>query len=138
MTNYSEDLSTATPIDVESRHICLLSEQLDDIYHSSKAERSAIAQWEEDKEFSILGLLELFSTEVQGYVEQLKLGQFTSPLPHSINHLRQLNLFRIDYFVTWYFQNLNRYPQTKQYIEELDHLRLSTLEYLNQRLPNAA
>ncbi|WNZ27568.1 hypothetical protein HJG54_32385 [Leptolyngbya sp. NK1-12] len=129
---------TSTSIDIESRHISLLSEQLDMLYQAFKSERMAIAQWEEDQEFSILGVLELFSTEVQGYAEQIKLGQFTSPLAHSVDHLRQLNLFRIDYFVNWYFQNLEQYPQTKQYIEGLDHLRLSMLECLNNRLSAAA
>jgi hypothetical protein len=97
--NHSNHSSISTSIDTESCHISLLSEQLDTLYQSSKAERLAIAQWEEDQEFSILGVLELFSTEVQGYAEQLKLGQFTLPSTHSVNHLRQLNLFRIDYFV---------------------------------------
>lgn len=85
--NHSEPLSTSTLIDIESRHIDLLSDQLDALYQSSQAERLAIAQWEAEQEFSILGVLELFSSEVQGYVEQLKLGQFTSPLTHSVDHL---------------------------------------------------
>jgi hypothetical protein len=136
--NHSNHSSISTSIDTESRHISLLSEQLDTLYKALKAERLAIAQWEEDQDFSILGVLELFSSEVQGYAEQIKLAQFTSPLAHSIDHLRQLNLFKIDYVADWYFQNLEQYPQTKQYIEELDHLRLSTLEYLNYRLSTAA
>jgi hypothetical protein len=132
MMEYSDSLSTSTSIDVEIHHICLLSKQLDILYQTCQAERIAIAQWEEDQDFSILGVLELFSTEVQGYAEQLKHQKFVLPLPQSINHLRQLNLFRIDYFTNWYFQNREQYPQTQQYIEELDHLRLSILEYLSQ------
>jgi len=38
----------------------------------------------------------------------------------------------------WYFHNLEQYPQTKQYIEQLDRLRLLMLEYFNQRLSTAA
>ena len=142
--NYSEPLAISNLSEVNSHHIALLSQRLDELYQAMKNERLAIANWEEEQEFSILGVMELFSTEVQGYVEQLKLDQFTSPFDHNIEHLRhiehlrQLSLFRVDYFARWYFQNLERYPQTKQYVEQLDHLRLAILEYFNQRLSAVA
>lgn len=136
--NYSEPLAISNLSEVNSHHIALLSQRLDELYQAMKNERLAIANWEEEQEFSILGVMELFSTEVQGYVEQLKLDQFTSSFDHNIEHLRQLSLFRVDYFAKWYFQNLERYPQTKQYVEQLDHLRLAILEYFNQRLSAAA
>lgn len=136
--NPSENLSIATPNDIESLHICLLSEQLDTLYQSTREERSAIALWEEEQEFSLLGVIELFSAEIQGYAEQVKLGQFVEPFMHSVNHLRQLNVFSINYFAEWYFVNWKRYPQTKQYIDQLDHLRLVILESFNQRASVAA
>ncbi len=114
-------------------HIRLLSVELDEIYQGMKAERSAIADWEEEQEFSILGVIELFSTEIQGYVEQVLLNTSSTSLDcNSVNHLQQLDVFKIDYFVQWYFHSLKMYPLTQQYVEQLDHLRLLLIEYLKR------
>lgn len=118
-------------------HIQLLSQQLDDLYQAMKSERSAISQWEEDQEYSILGVLELFSSDIQGYVEQI-LAQITYTHSDHLAHLRKLNVFDIDYFANWYFANLNTYPHTKQYTEQLDHLRLLLIEYFSAKLAIAA
>jgi hypothetical protein len=112
-------------------HIRLLSAQLDEIYQEMKTERSALANWEEEQEFSILGVMELFSTEIQGYVEQVLLNTLSQSLDsNSVNHLRQLDVFNIEYFAQWYFHSLGIYPLTQQYVEQLDHLRLLLIEYL--------
>lgn len=127
----SEHSLVSTSVDIDRRHISLLSERLDLLYKTMKGERLAIACWEENQAFSILGVMELFSTEVQGYAEQLRYSQFSSPIAHSVDRLRQLNVFRVDYFADWYFQNFEKYPQTKEYIEQLDHLRLLLIEFFN-------
>ncbi len=115
-------------------HIRLLSTQLDEQYQAMKAERSAIAHWEEELEFSILGVLELFSTEIQGYAQQVLLNGSKAALDSSsLTHLRQLNVFNIDYFADWYFNHFTLYPQIQHYVEQLDHLRLLLIEHLNQR-----
>ena len=119
-------------------HIHLLSTQLDQLYRSMKAERQAISQWEDDQDFSILGTLEIFSDDIQGYVEQLTSNQITSNPETIINHLQKLNIFNIDYFTTWYFTNRETYPKIKQYIDHLDHLRLLLSEQLSTRIPIAA
>ena len=128
----SEYSSIAALADVERRHINLLSERLDLLYQMMKSERSAIAEWEESQTYSILGVVELFSTEIQGYAEQLNFDQFASLSTDSLDRLRQLNVFRIDYFASWYFENLEQYPQTKEYVEQLDHLRLLLLEFFDR------
>ena len=116
-------------------HIRLLSTQLDQLYRSMKAERQTISQWEDDQDFSILGTLEIFSDDIQGYVEQLTSNQITSNPETIINHLQKLNIFNIDYFTTWYFTNWETYPKIKQYI---DHLRLLLSEQLSTKIPIAA
>jgi hypothetical protein len=123
-------------LDVSAKeHIRLLSAQLDEIYQRMKAERTAIAHWEEEQEFSILGVIELFSTEIQGYVEQVLLNTLNTSLDsNSVNHLRQLDVFNIDYFAQWYFHSRQMYPLTQQYVEQLDHLRLLLIEYLRSAI----
>lgn len=123
--------SIATPISPPAiAHIQLLSDQLDDLYRAMRDERRAIAQWEEDQEFSILGVLELFSGDIQGYAQQILAGAERANLKSRREHLRTLNVFSVDYFAAWYFAQWSRYPQAKQYVEQLDHLRLLVIEYL--------
>ncbi len=119
-------------------HIRLLSSQLDQLYRSMKAERRAIAQWEEERDFSILGTLEIFSDDIQGYVEQIISNQIISSPEASLNHLQKLNIFNLDYFTAWYFTNWETYPKIKQYIDHLDHLRLLLSEQLSTQIPIAA
>jgi hypothetical protein len=126
--------SLAISIAPSLAHIQVLSEQLNQIYQSMKAERQAIARWEEEQEFSILGVMELFSSDIQGYVEQLLSDYPGNSLDdRAISHLRQLDTFSVNYFADWYFANSGTYSQTQQYIEQLDHLRLLLTEYLRER-----
>lgn len=134
MNNSMQNLTTTPTLE----HIRLLSTQLDQLYRSMKAERQAISQWEDDQDFSILGTLEIFSDDIQGYVQQLTSNQITSNPETIINHLQKLNIFNIDYFTTWYFTNWETYPKIKQYIDHLDHLRLLLSEQLSTKIPIAA
>ena len=129
----------AIPIAPSLAHIQVLSEQLNQIYQAMKVEQQTIAHWEEEQEFSILGVMELFSSDIQGYVEQLLSDHPGNSLDdRTILHLRQLDAFSVNYFADWYFANLETYPQTQQYIEQLDHLRLLLIECLRERSPAVA
>lgn len=129
MTKLMENQSLMTSTDPTLAHIQLISEQLDALYQAMKAERRAIDQWEADQPYSILGVIELFSTDIQGYAAQILAGGAIAHAADYLSHLRQLNVFRVDYFATWYFAHLDTYPQIKQYVEQLDHLRLLLIEY---------
>jgi hypothetical protein len=115
-----------------------LSSQLDRLYREMRSERRAIAQWEETQDYSILGVIELFSSDIQGYVAQLEAQPSMGNPVTTLVHLRKLNPFDTDYFSNWYFSQGERYPATHQYIEYLDHLRLLLMEYLSAQLPLAA
>jgi hypothetical protein len=128
----------ALPTSPAIAHMRLLSSQLDRLYREMKPERKAIGQWEEDQEFSILGILEVFASDIQGYIEQLETPTLITSPSATLTHLRQLNVFDIDYFTAWYFDHLDTYPIVKQYIEHLDHLRLLLIEHLSSRLLMAA
>jgi hypothetical protein len=119
-------------------HMQLLSTQMDEQYRQMKDERKALSRWEEEQEFSILGMLELFSGDIQGYVETIALTPQTIPEAEVLTHLRKLNTFQADDFTAWYFENWQTYPQIKQYIEQLDHLRLLLIEHFDARVPVAA
>ena len=128
----------ALPTTPAIAHMRLLSNQLDRLYREMKPERKAIGQWEEDQEFSILGILEVFASNIQGYIEQLEPPTLTTSRSATLTHLRQLNVFDIDDFTAWYFAHLDTYPIVKQHIDHLDHLRLLLIEHLSSRQLMAA
>ena len=123
---------------VSVNHMQLLSNQLDETYLNMRTERQALSQWEDDKDFSILGVLELFSSDIQGYIESLLADQLTANADEALEHLRKLDAFTLDYFTAWYFENWQIYPQSRQYVEQLDHLRLLFVEHFSTKIPIAA
>ncbi|KAM3100910.1 hypothetical protein ACKFKF_10590 [Phormidesmis sp. 146-12] len=113
-----------------------MSDRLDSHYQTMKAERQALAEWEETQEFSILGLLELYSGDVQGYAEQALTNYPLDNLQSVIEHLKRSNLLENPDFATWYFSD-TAFPIVRQYAELIDHLRLLLLEYFSQPLQTA-
>jgi hypothetical protein len=119
-------------------YIQSLATQLDELYQNTRFERRTLADWEEDLDFSILGILELFSGDIQGYIEQVAIGAESFNRSDALHHLRQLNALEIDYFANWYFTASSNYPEIKRYIEQLDHLRLLLVEQFTFDLPIAS
>ena len=83
-------------------------------------------------------VLELFAGNIQGYGEQLIGCSIAMNTEDDLLRLRKLDIFDIDYFASWYFADLDRFPQVKQYIEHLDHLRLLMIEHCSTQIPIAA
>ena len=83
-------------------------------------------------------VLELFAGNIQGYGEQLIGCSIAINTNADLLQLRKLDAFKIDYFALWYLFDLDRYPQVKQYIEHLDHLRLLMIEHCLMQIPIAA
>lgn len=94
--------------------------------------------WLEEKESiiqedTVWERLELFSTDILGYVSQIASKGNTSQSPSLvIAHLHQLKIFEIDCIIDWYSSEENNFPKIKQYFELLDYVRLLTLEYMEQ------
>lgn len=85
------------------------------------------------KEETVWDSLELFSSDILGYVSQIASKGYTSQSPKQvIAHLHQLNIFQRDSIIDWYYSEGNNYPNIKQYFELLDYVRLLTLEYIEQ------
>lgn len=109
-----------------------LSERIDQDYRATKDERRGLAEWEENQEFSVLGVIELYSSDIQGYAAQVLTRCYTTSFDISISRLRQLDLLGVSYLADWYFATQVPSPKLKQYIETLDHLRLLLIEYFTQ------
>ena len=114
------------------RHIAQLADNINPAYQETWPERDQINdwEWENDLDFSILGLIDMNTTYIAGYASQIAShGKVQNP-EQAINELREIQFFNEPYFVNWYFSPDNLYCKVKSYVELLDHLRLSALEYM--------
>jgi len=103
-------------------------------YHNTKEERHKIALWEESQEFTILGVIEIFTTDIQGYASQVIASDNLENNQEIVDNLHKLRMFDISYFTEWYFSNESDYPQIKRYVETLNYLRLLIIDYrISQR-----
>jgi hypothetical protein len=108
-----------------------LLNELSTIYKNTQEERKKLAQWEEDQEFTILGVMELLTTEIRGYSFQIIDNKLSlTDEKNMVQHLQELNLFNIPYVNQWYFADDFNYPQLKNYLEKLNYVRLLILEYI--------
>ncbi|MBD2775559.1 hypothetical protein [Iningainema tapete] len=101
-------------------------------YKNTREERRKLTHWEESRDFSILGEIEIFTTDIRGYTSQLITNNFLENPQEIFEKLKQLQIFYNSYFVEWYFHEENEYPQLKNYVEKLNYLRLLLIEYISQ------
>jgi hypothetical protein len=101
-------------------------------YKNTKEERRKLMLWEESKEFSILGEIEIFTTNIRGYTSQLTTNNFLENPQEVLKKLQQLQIFYNSDVVEWYFSSEHEYPQLKNYVEKLNYLRLLLIEYISQ------
>ncbi len=107
--------------------------QLLSVYQKTKKERHKIALWEESQELSILGVIEIFTTDIRGYAFQVIANDSFENNQEIIDNLRKLKIFEIPYFTQWYFSTESDYPHIKRYVETLNYLRLLIIEYISER-----
>lgn len=101
-------------------------------YKNTREERRKLMNWEESKDFSILGEIEIFTTDIRGYTSQLITNNFLENPQEVVEKLKQIQIFYNSEFGEWYFSSQNQYPQLKNYIEKLNYLRLLLIEYISQ------
>lgn len=113
--------------------IAQLAKQINTAYRDMKEERRKINTWEwqNDFDFTILGVIELYTSDICGYASQIAYkGRVQNPR-EAEGHLRKIQFFSKPYFVKWYFDPNNEYVKVKEYVNTLNHLRLSALEYVS-------
>jgi hypothetical protein len=111
-------------------YISILLNDLLNLEKNTKKEQRQLAKWEEEKDFSILGVLELFTRDIRGYAFQIIENKIENNYKQNILKLQELNIFNISYFNEWYLSENVNYPLLKNYIERLNYLRLLMIEYL--------
>jgi hypothetical protein len=114
-------------------HIAQLAKRVNTTFLETEEERVKLNDWEcsRDPEFSILELIELYTPYVCGYAGQITSnGQVKTPR-EAATHLQNIQFFDKPEFLTWYLSPEEQYMKLKAYIDTLDYLRLSTLQYIH-------
>jgi hypothetical protein len=129
MTNFTLNQQDAKQL---KRCIKDLLIQMNTDYQQTQSERRAIAAAfpPSDDNFSIIEELELLTTDLRGYASQLKFRDWIEDSATAIDRLQTLRLFSIPHIAQFYFENSHDYPKLKEYMRQLDYIRLLLLEYL--------
>ncbi|MGB0387544.1 MAG: hypothetical protein ACPGWR_22220 [Ardenticatenaceae bacterium] len=123
---------------VDKKRISQLADDLLIRYQDMQDERSQLHQWEweNDFDFTILGLIELCDSDVGGYASQIATkGSVINP-KGALKVLSEIGLFNDPDFVAWYFSadkvriTENSYPKVKMYANLLDYLRMLVMDYV--------
>jgi hypothetical protein len=124
-----EVTNKSTNTKIAKEHIEQVFQQLIPNYQQTQQERYQLASWEESQNFTILGVIEIFTTDIRGYASQV-INSDNLEAPQEISgNLDKLKIFDIPYFSNWYFYHEPNYPKIKHYIESLNYLRLLIIEY---------
>jgi hypothetical protein len=120
-------------------HIAQLAERVNTTFLETEEERVKLNdwEWERDPEFSILELIELYTPYVCGYAGQITSNGKVKTAREAATHLQNIQFFDKPEFLTWYLSPSEEYIKLKAYIETLDYLRLSTLQYIQSYQNNS-
>jgi hypothetical protein len=114
-------------------YIRQILDQLVTDYQQTQSERIQIALWEEDKDFSLLGIIEMLTDEICGYSWQSISSDNLENFQEILINLQKIKLFEIPYVADWYFSLEFDFPHIKHYLETLNYLRLLVIEYLHDK-----
>lgn len=115
-------------------YIRQILDQLVTDYQQTQSERIQIALWEEDKDFSLLGIIEMLTDEIRGYSLQSISSDNLENFQEILINLQKIKLFEIPYVADWYFSLEFDFPRIKNYLETLNYLRLLVIEYLHDNI----
>jgi len=123
---------------VERKRIAQLADELLFRYQNMLDERSQLHEWEweNDFDFTILGLIELYDSYVGGYASQIATTGTVIDPRGALKVLSESCLFDDKDFVAWYFLAdrvriaENTYPKVRMYANLLDYLRMLVIDYI--------
>jgi hypothetical protein len=101
-------------------------------YQQTRVERREVAAAfpPSDEAFSAIEELELLTSDLRGYASQLQVRDWIENPAAAIDRLQTLRIFSIPSIAQFYFEHSQDYPKLKEYVRQLDYIRLLLLEYL--------
>ncbi len=118
------------------RCISDLFAQMTTDYQQTRAERKEVtaAFPPSDEAFSAIEELELLTSDLRGYASQLQVRDWIENPAAAIDRLQTMRIFSIPSIAHFYFEHSRDYPKLKEYVRQLDYIRLLLLEYLQSDL----
>jgi hypothetical protein len=118
-------------IDDNSRvHIAREVEQLKIRYSALTKARGDLRQWEEGKDYSILGIVELISDYAIGAASQVAQNGTVVNCEKALRYLKGIRPFGLAYVRDWYLEGDAAFDDIKEYLKNIDYLRLQIIEIL--------
>jgi hypothetical protein len=111
----------------QMRHgISNLLTQMTANYQQTKSDRLTLKSINtpSSESFSISEELELVTSDLRGYASQIQANGSIENSTTAINYLQNLRLFSIPSIGQFYFETGEEYPKLKEYLRQLDYLRL--------------
>jgi hypothetical protein len=129
MTNFTLSQQDAKQM---KRCISDLFVQMTTDYQQTRSEsrEAATAFPPSDEDFSVIEELELLTADLRGYASQLQVRDWIENPAAAIDQLQTLRIFSIPSIAQFYFDHSRDYPKLKEYVRQLDYIRLLLLEYL--------
>lgn len=120
---------------VQQEYTIQLLKQITDDYSVLKLDMQQVSKVYpgSDDEFSFLEELELLIVDISGYAQQIESTGGVKQLNLAITHLQQLQVFANPVFARFYAEARLNFPNIQVYLQQLDYLRLLTLEYLQMQ-----
>ncbi|OKH17504.1 hypothetical protein [[Limnothrix rosea] IAM M-220] len=122
------------------RKIMVVLEQLVADYSSFQEEIPIINQEfpADEESFSVVEEIELLTTDLRGYGNQIKYSGAIQDLHKTLTTLKNLPILETPSLFKLYFSNLSLFPKTKQYLQRLDYLKFLLIDWLEQAMKTSA
>lgn len=121
---------TPVPINIKHRQISSLRQSLQRRYRNTGDNRRKLDDLEIDREYSTSGEIELFIINVMGYASQIAAGRELENPEEVAKALTAYQILKTDNLQRWYFETEGEFNVLKDYVVQVDYLRLLTLEYI--------
>ncbi len=121
------------PLEQSTKKIVDLSTQLTQDYQSIlQQDKSSLLESfpPNNHEFSILEEIDLLTTDLFGYANQIKINQQIENPDQTLTKLRSFYIFANPSLAELYFVKHKQFPLIYQYLQKLDYLKLLIIDWL--------
>jgi hypothetical protein len=124
---------TLNPLEQSTKKIVELLTQLTQDYQSilQQDKSSLLENFPlSDHEFSILEEIDLLTTDLRGYANQINVNQQIKNPDQTLTKLRNLRILANPSLAELYFIKNEQFPLIHQYLQKLDYLKLLIIDWL--------
>lgn len=124
---------TLNPHEQTTRKIISLLDQLTHDYHQIQQDEAKALMEAfpfHEQEFSIMEEIDLITTDLRGYANQIKITNQIQNPDQALKYLRQTLILNNPLIADLYFFQREKFPLTHQYLQKLDYLKFLLIDTL--------